>query len=249
MRIKIFELHVGADVGENIQTTPLLSVHTWTRNEQHTENHMEGIARRENEQVTSLEHYENIQMIPIQDIISIKISSELKRTNKRNTSEYVTTSSNKNDPSRSRPLKSRFIRSFLCCGNGTPKVITSTHINNRTTYSILMRIEYLRPCLAHILNKTLTISRDQPTISYEDQSLANIIEFYFSRSDTDDEVAWKKKLESSEELVRAIFQLKNLNNSYYDVQQVTQLTEKHDFQPYGYVPDKETIDTSGLVLE
>ncbi|UJR19844.1 hypothetical protein I4U23_022977 [Adineta vaga] len=178
-------LYAGVRTDEDAQTTPILALHTWKKSKQQTQlqcnvigtlphsnqSKNRGILRAETQDKMKFERDEDILILPVEDIMSITVSSEIKEMVDQAEVRYIKNPSSKVNLISYHSRGRYFMRNLLCCTchqtQEIPQEVTNKTVVKNATRFILVTIEYLRYGSVHTPSNVKVLSRDQQAAFYQ----------------------------------------------------------------------------------
>ncbi|CAF4282701.1 unnamed protein product [Rotaria sp. Silwood2] len=263
-------LHAGIRMTDNVYTSPVLEIHTWRRamtqiavNEAATtqrialggiqtardtaDHHLGpagGVERRK------LELEEEITVIPIESIISIKSASDVKKGQ----TEYKTLRQ-KTPVVIQLSCCERIVRwcnrTFCCCCcccdnsnhqiNNEPEQIITTISNQEAERKILITIEYIRYSNIHTPSHIRVLPTTDQGTFYKEHLHTDILKFYLLDNIDFEQIDFDVKRMQAATLCRLVTQLKSMIGHYPNEQTLEQLINRQGSLAIGD-PPKETIE-------
>ena len=243
-RLPLF--HIGVSIGKSEYTCPILAVHTWHKTQQnvrtetgvlHTVGIQGGYSSNTNRNATMLRAAgdkvefkvgvdEEIQIIPVEDIISIKIATEVKKA-----VEQKKTARQKSRPAEElsgceKVKKCCMTNVFCCCCKEEVQApdyeITMTE-KEEATRIITVIIQHVGHSLVHTPSVVRVLPSDKQAEFYQKYQQVNTLKFYYLHNETFDENEYKMNLQDSEALARIVMQLKAMGNCNTDELQLRAL--------------------------
>jgi hypothetical protein len=230
----------------NKYTSPVLAIHTWNESIQNTSMHHGRLgltggsggtwldrnksstqlteAGKTEEKKTDLDA--DIHIIPVEDIIKVKVSTEIKKAIEQNKVVRVKTPPPE-DLSCTDNVKKCCIRNVCCwCCKETkaaPVHVVSMSEKAEADRKIVVTIEYLRHSLIHTPSSVQVQAEDKQHAFYHKHLEVDSLKFYFLHNAEYDGEDYKKQLDESEALARVVMQLKAMIDQYPDPAQLQQL--------------------------
>jgi hypothetical protein len=177
---------------------------------------------------------EEILILPIEDIISIKVSSEVKKA-----VEQKKTARRKNAPSEELGCCQKVKKScFCCCDNEVeqlPEYEVTTNQKQNATRIITVTIEHLRHSLVDTPSHVRVLSEDKKQAFYQKELgvYVDTFKFYYLHNEIFDEAEYKMHLQDSETFARIVMQLKAMINHYPDEAQLQKIIQQHYSHYFG----------------
>ena len=253
---KISFFRTGVPTDKNGYSCPILAVHTWKKTQQnkvtetgvlHTVGISGGYSSNINRNTTMLAEAgnkvefkvgvdEEIQMIPVEDIILIKISTEVKKAveqkktarRKHKLAEKLTCC---------QEVKNCCMKNFCCCCHvekiEQPDFEIMTNQKQEAARIITVTIEHLRYGLVHTPSLVHVLSEEKKAEFYEKHKKVDTLQFYYLHNETFDEGEYKMQLRDSESLARLVMQLKAMHNRYPDETQLQKMIQQNFSHYYG----------------
>lgn len=247
---------LGVSTEKNGYTCPILAVHTWRKTQQnkvtetgvlHTVGIPGGYLSNTNRNTTVLGAAANtvefkvgvdqeIQMIPVEDILSMKISAEVKKA-----VEQKRTARQKHKPVEELgccdEVKKCCMKNFCCCcykeKTEAPDYEVTTNQKQEAARVITVTIEHLRYGLVHTPSVVHVLSEDKKAEFFDKHKKVDILTFYYLHNEKFHENEYKMQLQASEALARLVMQLKGMHNRYPDETQLQKMIQQNVSQYYG----------------
>jgi hypothetical protein len=263
----MFSYILGILTEGNIYTSPVLEIHTWYKSGTHiTINEIVGEGRlalggrqtkRDNadrrlESLVGVEHKqleleEDIIVIPIESILSIKAATEVNRKQTERRQLRART------PIQSQPLSccakcSQWCcRAFCCCNpsdakvHNEPEVVTTIEGENADR-KVLVTIEYIRYSNIDTPSHVRALDTVDRTAFYKENFHTETLKFYLLDSSEFDATNFELRREQGAKLCRIVTQLKTMVRNYPDEQKLLQIINHNSEFAIGESP-KETISS------
>ena len=195
---------------------------------------------------------EEIQMIPVEDIILIKISTQVKKA-----VEQKKTARQKHKPAEEltccEEVKNCCMKNFCCCCHKEkleqPDFEITTNEKQEAARIITVTIEHLRYGLVHTPSLVHVLSEEKKAEFYEKHKKVDTLQFYYLHNETFDENEYKMQLRDSEALARLVMQLKAMDNRYPDEAQLQKIIQQNFSHYFGQKlrEDMPTLQGAGEV--
>lgn len=256
-----FPFFIGVHTHDNHYTSPILSLHIWNKSLHLTKSYTGPLATDDRQNRSRLDknqldtvlsptimNHENkigvdeeIQIIPIEDIISIKVKSEIKKAVKEEKRRWIKTTPTR-DVTFNQQMKNYCIKHF-CCWCCEEKKVAAELLETETkkkeaTRCIVITIKHLCHSYVDTPSNVRVLSVVKQAEFYEKQLEVNIIKFSYFQSENFDEVEYNSKLGESETLARIVMQLKAMNGHYPDSSQLEQIIQQQQIRPFGFEIDE-----------
>jgi hypothetical protein len=194
---------------------------------------------------------EEIQMIPVEDIISIKVASEIKIV-----VDNQTTRTAKDLPpedlSCCETLQKCCIRRvcYCCCTEKkvAPEFVENTQRTEKAARRIVVTIKHVRHSNVDTPTNVRVLSAIRQAAFYEEQLAVDTVKFYYLHNTEVEKNEYNKQLQDSETLARIIIQLKAMNGHYPDVPQLEQIINQQQIRLFGIELD-ETLPAGNATVE
>ena len=193
-------------------------------------------AGRRNEVQT--DHDEKIYMIPVEDILRVNISTEVKR--KVQTNKIVRLKTPPEELGCCDSTKKCCIRN-VCCWCCKEKRVAPQHVTETTERleadrKIVVSIEYLRYGLVHTPSNIEVLTKEKQQEFYAEKKGDITLKFYYLHNEEFHNDAYQQELDESETLARVVMQLKAMKSDYPDSTQLGQILSQQHIKLFGYEP-------------
>jgi hypothetical protein len=267
--LKLFILYyVGVRKLDNSYTTPVLEIHTWRKEmkqsnlnrtttsqrvalgglqtqRDNADRHTGPLHGTEHRQI---ELGEEIQCIPIESIISIKYSGEVRKELTEKVHTRIPTPPPSVRLSCCQKVNQWCSKTFCCCCN---KSKNQVHIDSGRTVVeivgekgervILISIEYIRYHNINTPSYFNALATADATSYYKDHLHTDKLNFYLLNNQDFDQTDFNLKRAQGSTLCRLVTLLKAMDGEYPDESTLENIIDKHEIQTIGD-PPKETMD-------
>ncbi|CAF1604873.1 unnamed protein product [Rotaria magnacalcarata] len=248
-------LYAGAHTDSNGNTCPILAIYTWHKTSQNVTQEEGQLDRLggppggslQRGQSTLLRDFsetkefkvgvdQNIQMLAIEDILSIKVSTEVKKEAVQRTNAVL-----KEKPPEEltgcEKVKSCCTKTICrCCHEEVPDMPEynkTTTLKTRANRVIMISIEYVRYGNVDTPSHIRVLSKEKQADFYHKLLHTETIKFYYLQSMNYDEDQFRKYLSDSETLARIVVQLKSMVGHYPDGTQLKTILEQKNVHAFG----------------
>jgi hypothetical protein len=254
----VFVIIEGVRTSDNKNTCPVLALHTWNKAKQNVSTqhgHLGLGAGSGGQYATQLtqagkkdeiktDHDENIIILPIEDIIRIKVSTEVKRTVEQSKTVRIKTPPPE-DLSCPDEVKKCCIKN-VCCWCCKEKKVAPEHVTMKTerveaSRVIVVSIEQVEHSLLHTPSNVQVLSTaNQHEFYQKNLNILEPLKFYYLHNAEFDNKNYEKNFNESETLARVVMQLKAMVGYYPDQSQLQQIIGQQYVHVFGYQP-KESV--------
>lgn len=258
--------------GDKGYTSPVLALHTWTKNTSFFKNEGDTSANftrqgslftRAQAASVSLETQrreenrfgldQSIQMIPVEDIISTAIESSVKKERIQETRKRVKTPPRK-DLSCKDQMKQCCIKNFCCCcscfsccqeDRVAPVIEEIPKEHKAATRNILFTIKYLRHSYVDTPSNVRVLSDAKQSQFYENKLNEETLKFYYYSNEDFSEEHYNNQMQEAEGLARIITQIKGMSPKYPDPAQFQEMVKQHEIAVFGFQPNEDLSTGAG----
>ncbi|CAM4874424.1 unnamed protein product [Rotaria socialis] len=248
-------LFAGAHTESNGNTCPVLAIYTWHKTLQNITQEEGQLDRLggppggslQRGQSTIMRDFsetkefkvgvdQNIQMLAIEDILSIKVSTEIKKEAVQRMNAVL-----KERPPEEltccEKVKSCCTKNVCCCCHeevcDMPEYNKTTSVNKRANRAITITIEYVHYGNVDTPSNLRVLSKEKQADFYHKLFHTETIKFYYLQSMNYDEDEFKKYLSESETLARIVVQLKSMVGHYPDETQLRTIVGQKNTHAFG----------------
>ncbi|CAF3307916.1 unnamed protein product [Rotaria socialis] len=248
-------LYAGAHTESNGNTCPVLAIYTWHKTLQNITQEEGQLDRLggppggplQRGQSTILKDYtetkefkvgvdQNIQMLAIEDILSIKVSTEVKKEAVQRTNAVI-----KDKPPEEltccEKVKSCCTKTICTCCHtealDMPEYNTTTSLKERANRAITITIEYLRYGNVDTPSNLRVLAKEKQADFYHKLLHTDTIKFYYLQDTHCNEDDYKKCLSESETIARIVVQLKSMVGHYPDETQLKTIVSQKNTHAFG----------------
>ncbi|CAF1091548.1 unnamed protein product [Adineta steineri] len=194
---------------------------------------------------------QDIEMLPIEDILSIKISTEVNKALEQE-QRLVT----KQAPQDELTCGKRF-KNALCCRRSVAQAPERqlTKIEKRNaTRTITVTIERIHYSLIDTPSHLRAVSEKRQEQFYDENLRKRTIKFHYLKNEIFDENEYTTHLQESEALARLVMQLKAMNKHYPNEDQLKKIIQQNRIHHFGQIVNRDiqtlegTPDVTALTL-
>ena len=175
---------------------------------------------------------EDIRVIPVEDIISIGVSSGVKKA-----LEEKKSARRKEAPREERGCldKQKCCSCLPCCKEPPvePEYETVTTHGRKARRSITITIKHVRHSEVHTPSNVEVLPEEEKAKFYLQLLAVDTTKFYYLNDDSYDEAKFKRHLKESETLARIVMQLKAMKKCYPDDSQLEKIIQQHYIHQFG----------------
>ncbi|CAF0900682.1 unnamed protein product [Adineta steineri] len=250
-------LYTGASTSDNKHTCPILAVHTWDKSMQNMRKEIGGIhimgTQNNTRNTVMLDNVnenverkvgvnQDIEMLPIEDILSIKISTEVKKAVEQEQRVVI------QQAPRDELTCGQKLKNALCCRG--PVAQAPEHRIDRTekrnaTRTITVTIERIHYSLIDTPSHLRAVSERRQEQFYDENLRKRTIKFHYLCNEIFDENEYTMHLRQCEDLARLVMQLKAMSNDYPDEAKLQKIVQQNYIQHYGQTLDREIQNLQG----
>ena len=258
MILRDTKLHpsVGVRAGDKGYTSPVLALHTWSRDavvvkkSDTTEQLMKentGIftADRSRAVTTNLDQKRErkldvnttIQVIPLEDILSIAIATAVKKAVAHQTSRRAKALPPQ-DQSCWASTKRCCMVNFCCCCCAPPVVSPDFEETVRdeesATRTIIVTIKYVTHSNVHTASNVKVLPEEKRQEFYKKKFDEDTVKFYYLQNEEVNEANFNTKLKEVESLARIITQIKGMSPNFPDPAQLQEIFRQQETGIFGF---------------
>jgi hypothetical protein len=190
----------------------------------------------------------NIHTIPVEDIIKIKISTEIKREVEHNKVVRIKTPPPE-DSDCCNGVKKCCIRN-VCCWCCTETSVAPEHVvtmkeKKTAVRVIVLTVEHLRHSLIHTPSNVRVLSTAKQHDFYEKHLAVETLKFYYLHNNEFEGEGYQKHFNESEALARVVLQLKAMESQYPDQSQLQQILDQQNLHLFGFEPNENMVALEG----
>ncbi|CAF1470949.1 unnamed protein product [Adineta steineri] len=250
-------LYPGVSTSGDKYTCPILAVHTWDKSMQNVKTeiadlHILGTSNK-NRNTTMIANAndnvefkfginQEIQMLPIEDILSIKISTEVKKAVGQEKTVAI-----KQAPKDELTCGKKF-KNALCCKKQVAQApehqVTTTEKRNATR-TITVTIERIHYSLIDTPSHLRVVSEKRQEQFYDSHLKERVIKFHYLNNEIFDENEYMIHLQQCEDLARLVMQLKAMNNHYPDEAQLQSIIQQNHIHHFGQIVNRDIETLEG----
>ncbi|CAF2057198.1 unnamed protein product [Rotaria magnacalcarata] len=258
-------LYPGVRTIENVYTCPVLAIHTWDDvcpqpiNHTETDNgravlsgkHMvkDEVGNRVTSSIKPNIHSKrqmgNIQVIPVEDIISISISTNASKEIEQQASRHLTTLPKAKKRTFCQKIRDCFSAIFCCCCcchenvHNEPKYLITTNPIEHENRSISVIIEYLHYSHINTPSHIGVLPTSDQMNFYKNRLQFETLEFFLLKNTEFNPVKYAIKRQQGETLCRLVMQLKAMEGNYPDSSQLGEIISEKDVHLFGDDPQED----------
>jgi len=177
---------------------------------------------------------QQIQMVPVEDIISIKISTEVKKAVEQQKSVAL-----RHAPSEELTCCQKVKKALRCCCKKgvpvAPEYVVHSNESRKATRIITVTIEHIRYGLMDTPTHLRVLPKKDQDAFYEQRFHVDTIKFHYLNSEIFDENEYNIQLQGCEALARLVMQLKAMKDHYPDETQLQKIIQQYRIHHFGQI--------------
>jgi len=261
-------IYAGVRHDDKKYTSPVLALHLWSKDSSTIKTHGGTIGvvnqpgglfstDRSNSMITNTNQRqeskfaldETIQMIPLEDIISIVAQTEVKRATAKQTSRRLKTPPPEDLSCCGQTKKWCVTKVCCCCCSPTvtpAQVVETSRDEQSATRTIIVKIKHVVHSNVHTPSNIQVLDAKEQHDFYKKKFEEETIKFYYLHNDEVNEANFNSKMREAEALARVITQIKALKPHYPDPAQLQEIFRLQEVSSIGFQSDEHmTTGTSG----
>lgn len=263
--IDIYDYQIGVRTTDNKYTSPVLEIHTWYKSatqinvnqadmtvrvalgglqtaRDNADRHIGPLRGAEQRRI---ELEEKTTVIPVESILSIKSSNEIKKGETEYRNVRLRTPPPPIKLSCCQRINRWCSRTFCCCCNNAigqgriePEEIITTISNQEAERKILITIEYSRYSNIDTPSHIRVLSLSDQVAFFRERFHTDILEFYLLDNHDFEQTDFDLKRMQASTICRLVTQLKSMSGHYPDALTLEHIIGKHDTLAIGNPPEE-----------
>lgn len=185
---------------------------------------------------------QTIQILPVEDIVSIRVSTDLKKDVLQRISSRLKEKPPEELTCCENVKKCCMKNVCCCCDKEVPEALDydrTNETNTRTKRAVVITIEYFPYGLLDTPSNVRLLSSEKQAEIYNKYCRTETLKFHYVRSGNLEENKYKEALKSCETLARIVMQLKGMIGQYPDDRQLKEIIQQKEAATFGMEPKED----------